>query len=286
MQPRTHENTKKKPLWWIVLSIVLLGYSLSALAADEIYWYKDLRQASEAAQKADLPMFIDFWADWCAACKIMDVDVYTDAKVIDAFRRKIIGVRLHFDLQPDVARKYNVQALPYLLFTTSLGTPLVYHRGFLEAEDLAKVVEAMPPLAEINRLDRGLQKDRNNFASLLAMARALGASGFYESSNGYYDRASKHRSARSDAAARESILYDMALNALDLQDGKQAAAVLEKCLKDFPKSARRADLLLALGRAYALDENAEKARRSLNSLISDYPQSPAAAEARALLKSL
>jgi thioredoxin-like negative regulator of GroEL len=265
--------------------LALLTYGSSAGAA-EISWYKDLKQASEAAQKNNLPLFIDFWADWCAPCKIMDAEVYTDPKVIETFHGKIIGVRLHFDLQPDMVRRYNVPAIPFLVFTNSYGTPLVYHRGFLEAEDLTKVVEAMPPLAEINELDRRLQKDRNDFESLFAMAQLLRESGFFESSTIYYDRASKHRAARADAARRETILFEMASNSLELQDGKRAAEALERCLKDFPKSTRRPDFLLGLGRAYALDEKPDRARRSLNSVIAEYPQSPAASQAAALLKSL
>jgi thioredoxin-like negative regulator of GroEL len=267
----------------IFVLTALLGHGRAAGA--DILWYKDLKQASAVAQRSDLPMFIDFWADWCAACKVMDADVYTDATVIKAFESRIIGVRLHFDLQPDMARKFSVEALPYLIFTNSYGTPLMYHRGLLEAEDLTNVVNAMPPLAEINRLDRALQKNKNSFPDLLAMARALRESGFFETSNSYYTRASKQRAVNTDAAVRESIFYDIALNWLELEDGKQAASAFEKCLKDFPKSAQKPDVLLGLGRAYALDDNAEKARRALTSLINDYPQSPAAAQAQTLLKS-
>jgi thioredoxin-like negative regulator of GroEL len=265
--------------------MALLAYGSSARAA-EIQWYKDVKQASAAAQKGNLPLFIDFWADWCAPCKIMDAEVYTDPKVIETFHGRIIGVRLHFDLQPDMVRRYNVPAIPFLVFTNSYGTPLVYHRGFLEAEDLTKVVEAMPPLAEINELDRRLQKDRNDFESLFAMAQVLRGSGFFESSNSFYDRASKHRAARADAARREVLLFEMALNSLELQDGRRAVEALERCLKDFPKSARRAEFLLGLGRGYALDDKPDRAKRALNSVITEYPQSPAARQAQELLKSL
>jgi thiol-disulfide isomerase/thioredoxin len=222
-------------------------------AAGEIRWYQDLKQASEAAQKANLPMFIDFWADWCAACNIMDVEVYTDAKVIETFEEKAIGVRVHFDLQPDLARKYNVPALPYLLFTNSYGTPLLHSRGLIEAEDLVKILHAMPSLETINHLDRTLQQDKNDYKSLVAMGGELRSAGFYEASNTYYERASKQRAFRNDAAARESVPYEMALNWLELQDGKKAASILGKWLKDFPNSARKGDVQAALLRARELE---------------------------------
>lgn len=251
----------------------------------EIRWYDNLQAASEAAQKANLPIFVDFWADWCEACKVMDADVYTDRRVIRAFEGKIVGVRLHYDLQADLARKYGVPALPYLLFTNSYGTPLMHHRGLLEAEDLAKVIDAMPPLAEINRLDRALQKDKNDFPSLLAMGRALRDAGFYESSNTYLERAAGHRLAKSDGSTREAVLYDMARNSLALQgQGTRAADTLEKLIKEFPQSPRRPEFLVALGRAYLLNEKTGKARETLTSVIKDYPGSAAASEAKTLLE--
>ncbi len=237
----------------LLAAATLLSWAAPAAAASEIRWYRDLRQASEAAQKANLPMFIDFWADWCAACNVMDAEVYTDARVIRAFEAKAIGVRIHYDLQPDVARKYNVPALPYLLFTNSLGTPLIHSRGLLEAEDLAQIIEAMPSLATINRLDRTLQQKKDDFPSLLAMGRELRGAGFWEASNTYYERVLKHRAIKGDAAARESARLDVGLNWIELQDGKKATAALQQWLKEFPDSPRKPDVAAALDRARALD---------------------------------
>lgn len=282
-----HRARLARPARIGLLALVSLVTIASGRASGEIHWYDNLKAASEAAQKANLPMFVDFWADWCEACKVMDADVYTDRRVIRAFEGRIIGVRLHYDLQADLARKYGVPALPYLLFTNSYGTPLMHHRGLLEAEDLAKVIEALPPLAEINRLDRALQQDKNDFPSLVAMGRALRDAGFYESSNTYLERAVGHRLARNDAATREALLYDMARNSLTLQgEGTRAAETLEKLLKEFPQSPRRPDFLVALGRAYLMNDKTDKARQALTSVINDYPRSAAAAEARTLLGSL
>jgi thioredoxin-like negative regulator of GroEL len=265
----------------LIVSAALLGFAVEA-AAEQIVWYKDLKQARAAAEKAGLPMFIDFWAEWCAACKAMDEHVYTNPNVIAVFRSKIIGVRLHFDLHRDLARTYNAGALPHLVFTNSLGMPLVAHRGFLDAADLASVVNALPPIGEINRLDRQLRQNRDSFADLLAMARVLRASGFFETSAAYYDRASKHAGARADAALRQVILYESALSVLELRDGVRAAALLEQAFKQRPSTVGDADFLLALGRAHVLTGRHDKARQALETLLRHYPQSPAAGKARSM----
>jgi thioredoxin-like negative regulator of GroEL len=268
----------------VLAFLAVLASGHEARAADGLLWYTDLKQASAAARETDRPMLIDFWADWCAPCQEMDRDVYTDPRVIEVLRRKVIVVRVHFDVQKEMVRKFNVETLPDLVFANSYGTPLLNHHGYLSAGDLARVVEALPSIAGINALDRTLQENKNDAAALLAMARTLRAAGFYESSTLYYRRASASEAVKTDAATVEAVLYDMALNHLALRDGKQAAGVLEKCLKDFRHSARRPEILLALGRAYTLSGLNEKARRTLDAMVRDFPDSAAAAEARLLLK--
>ena len=238
----------------IFAALFLLIFKTSALAQEnDIQWYKDLKQASAAAQVGNKPMMIEFWADWCAPCKIMEDEVYTDARVAAAVSQKMVAVRVHFDLQTNLVRQYNVEAIPYMVFTNSYGTELLRHRGILEAEDLAALVDALPAdVSEFNRLDGILRKDKNNFAALQDMASRLRAVGLYQSSNEFYRKAANRNEAKKNAAVRETILVEMGLNFLDLRDGKQAAAIFERCLKEFPNSANRPTFMQELDRARRL----------------------------------
>lgn len=264
--------------------VAALASPVAVGAADETFWYKDLKAASAAARQTDRPIFIDFWADWCIPCKQMDTQVYTNPRVLETLREKFVAVRLHFDLQRDLARRFNVEALPYLVFADSHGTPLLYHHGFLSAADLVKVFDAMPPMAAINALDAKLQQQRNDVPTLLEMARALRTAGFYESSNTYYRRVATNGAAKADTAMLESVVHHMALNCLELRDGAQAVELLERHLKNATPTPQTPDLRLALARAYAMRGLTEQARRSLSSILRDFPESAAASEARALLK--
>jgi thioredoxin-like negative regulator of GroEL len=270
------------------LAVLFLLAAFRPAAAQEggIQWFNDLKQATAAAQRSNLPMFVDFWADWCAACKIMDADVYPHPSVIKAFETKIIGVRIHFDIQQELARKYEVHALPYLVFTNSNGTPLFAYRGLMEVEDLVKVVDAMPPLHEINRLDLALQKNKNHFESLETMANQLRQMGFFQTSSQYFDRAIKTSEARKNPAKREALMMSMGANYLELQAGEEAISVFERMLKEFPKSQNRPDIMLAQAQGYHFSGNEAKTLQILKSIISEYPGSDAARTAQELVNSL
>ncbi len=274
----------------LALAILFAFGAAGTLRAEEpggIFWFKDIEKASEAAIKENKIMMVDFWADWCAACKFMDADVYPDPEVIATVNERVVSVKIHFDMQQELARKYGIPALPFMLFTNSYGTKLFYHRGILEKENLIMILKALPKdVAEINRIDRGLQEDNNSADGLVAMGAEMRQTGFYESSNDFYTRALKQNDLKKDATKREAAMFAIGKNALELMDGKTAAATFEKCLKDFPKSANRAAYLLGAGQAYALDEKKDKARKTLDSVVSEFPQSESASKAAEILKQL
>jgi thioredoxin-like negative regulator of GroEL len=270
-----------------VLFVILMTtpWLLVPARAGEVRWYSNIEEAISAAKETNKPMLLDFWADWCAACKVMEKDVYSDSRFAEAAGR-FLTVRIDFDKKTAIARKYNVIALPTLVFTDSYGSELVRYRGFIDAKPLSELMQSLPDVTEFNNLNRILAGDKNNFEALEAMGRNLRAAGLFWASNDYYGKALQRHDAKANPSTREAIMTNMGLNSLEVKDGKQAADTFEKCLKEFPNSHHKPEWTLNLGRAYAIAEKKDKAKKLLDEFIRQHPGSTDSEKAKALLDSL
>jgi thiol:disulfide interchange protein DsbD len=98
----------------------------SSVAA-EIPWLHDEVEAVRVARQEGKPIVIDFWADWCTACKELDRTAWSDPSVREELKR---FVPLKIDATNDspavtaAFEKYQVVGMPSVIFIDARGREL------------------------------------------------------------------------------------------------------------------------------------------------------------------
>ena len=67
----------------------------------------------EEVLKSDLPVLVDFWAVWCAPCKMIEPSV---ENLAEAYKEKMKIVKLNVDENPKTPANYSIMSIPTLLF--------------------------------------------------------------------------------------------------------------------------------------------------------------------------
>ncbi len=70
-------------------------------------------QFEEEVIKSDRPVLVDFWAEWCAPCRMLAPVV---KEIAEEFGDRIRVYKMDLDANPQTPQRYNVRAVPTLLF--------------------------------------------------------------------------------------------------------------------------------------------------------------------------
>ena len=62
--------------------------------------------------KSDLPVLVDYWAEWCGPCKMIAPLLDDAAK---QFEGRVIIAKLNVDDNPDTAAKFGIRGIPTLM---------------------------------------------------------------------------------------------------------------------------------------------------------------------------
>ena len=264
----------------IVLALLVLLVSGYAFA-QEIEWNKDLDASIVSAKQSGRPIVVDFWADWCEPCKVMEERLW---KTPDgrSLASKFIFVRLDFDKATPAVRKYHVVSVPTVVITDPWGNQLSRVSGFSGPAPYIRSMKSIPAnLKPLDAVNDVLSKDGKNVDALRSAARFYYEAGAYEVSNSFYDRASGHARTSAD---RAEMMVSMGWNHLKLKDYISAEAVFQECLQNKELVSR--DVALFGMVVSTLGQKKKKeAEKALQDLISLYPDSPATNQARRLMQS-
>lgn len=97
---------------------------------DTITWY-DYEEAVSRGKNENKKIFLNFYADWCHYCKVMESKTFRDRNVVGYINENFIPVRINTDKNQQLAIKYNVRGLPATWFLTKDGENIGSQPGFI-----------------------------------------------------------------------------------------------------------------------------------------------------------
>ncbi len=124
---------------------------------ERVHWEKNEQVAMARASAENRPIFIDFYADWCQACKELDQKMFSREDVASALEQYVLlkaDMTDGTDENDQMQARYGVMGLP----TMVLLPPPMSLEGEPEAMDRAGAVALDPSAPELENPDKMIDR--------------------------------------------------------------------------------------------------------------------------------
>lgn len=94
------------------------------------------------ALKSDLPIVIDFWAEWCGPCRMMTPNF---EKAVPLLEPRVRLAKLDTEAEPAISQRYGIRGIPSMVMIS-------------KGREIARTSGAMPTSAIVDWVEQALQR--------------------------------------------------------------------------------------------------------------------------------
>ncbi len=109
----------------------------------------DLGLFNQYLQNSNDLFLVDFWAEWCGPCKLMNPYLEKISNLEKYQGRLKIG-KVDTDSNPELSQKYQITGIPCFIF-------IKFDKETGEAKELSRIVGAMDYITFVNTIDQFLE---------------------------------------------------------------------------------------------------------------------------------
>ncbi|HQP49770.1 MAG TPA: DUF255 domain-containing protein [Spirochaetota bacterium] len=129
-----------------------LIYHTNSYSRSSVQWHS-FNSGLQKARNERKPVIIDFYADWCHWCKVMDQTTFADSKVIRSLNTDYIAVKV--DTQSterinyinrnlssqELAIHFGIKGLPTVVFLDKSGEVITLLPGYIKAPTFSSLLD-------------------------------------------------------------------------------------------------------------------------------------------------
>jgi putative thioredoxin len=176
----------------------------------------------------DQPVLVDFWAEWCAPCKVL---MPLLAQITESYQGELLLAKVDCDVEQDIVARFGIRSLPTVVLFKD-GQPIDGFTGAQPESEIRKILEqhvvmpaptAADPLklaqemfaeshfAEAEAvLQQILTEDNTNAVALILYARCLAERGELDEARDVLDavKTDEHKAELAGARAQLTFLAE------------------------------------------------------------------------------
>lgn len=118
--------------------------AVTAIETQGPEWIHEAETGFTTAAEAQVPVMMDFWAEWCAACLELDHQTYNQAQIL-ALAKQFISIKMDMTESnadnDEMRRRYSVIGMPTVIFLAPDGRELERFSGYRKPEEMAEIMQ-------------------------------------------------------------------------------------------------------------------------------------------------